>query len=208
MKRWSSALVVLAGLTLAAAPALADSTDDAVAAVAKAADCSNKKSAHRAWCAAADWAKGKPAALKPGLMVGLSIAVEADTDLAVALTDDLTVVMLQIDKDGPQLSATLKDVEAGPEITSRNLDTAEAAITDVLTGKGRKVTLPKDVKTVAAGLKGKGTRAVSKGKTGWTWTTGHSAAELRQVGKVWVVIETPDGGAAGRVVTILTDKIK
>lgn len=208
MKRWSSALIVLAGLTLAAGPARADATDDAVAALAKAADCGNKKSAHRAWCAAADWAKGKPAALKPGLMVGLSIAVEADTDLAVALTDDLTVVMLQVDKDGPQLAATLKDVEAGPDITSRNLDTTEAAITDLLGGKGRKVTLPKDVKTVATGLKGRSTRAVTKGKAGWTWTTGHSAAELRQVGKVWVVIEAPDGGAAGRVITVLTDKVK
>jgi hypothetical protein len=41
------------------------------------------------------------------------------------------------------------------------------------------------------------------------WTTGHgSSVEMREVGKTFVIIETPDGGTPGRTITILTGKVK
>ncbi len=70
------------------------------------------------------------------------------------------------------------------------------------------MTLTKAMRAFTDSLKGRGTRAMTRGKTGWTWTTDHSAAELREVGKTFIVIETPDGGSTGRTITILTNKVK
>jgi hypothetical protein len=210
MNRSTSKVLGLALATLAlglARPAAADATSDALAKLRAGADCGNKKTAHKAWCLI-DWAKSKPGAVKPGLMIGLSIAIEADTDVASALTDDVTVVVLQIDKDGPQLSANLKDVEGAPGVNAKAVDATAAAILDRLVSKTHKVKLGKEVKAFADSLKGRGTRALTKGAAAWTWTTGHSAAELRLAGKYWVVVETPAEGSAGRVITLLTTDVK
>ncbi|MBK9031014.1 MAG: hypothetical protein IPL61_06710 [Myxococcales bacterium] len=65
--------------------------------------------------------------------------------------------------------------------------------------------LPKDLVAYLRTLKGE--HAVSKTGPAWTWT-GPGTAELRKVGKFWVVIETPSEGADGRFITILTDRWK
>ncbi|HVV85115.1 MAG TPA: hypothetical protein VHE35_18750 [Kofleriaceae bacterium] len=186
--------------------ASADDTADALAKLRQGADCSNHKTAHKDWCMI-EWDKGKAAAVKPGVMVGLSVGIEADTDVATALTDDVTPVVLRIDKDGPQLSANLHDVEGAPGITTKDVDALEQAIHDRLISKTHKVTLAKPVKAFVDSLKGQGTRALTKGKESWTWSTGHSNAELRLAGKYWVIIETPEDGS-GRVITLLTDDVK
>ncbi len=200
-------LALVAAIVGSAGLAAADATTDAVDRLRAGADCTNKKSPHLAWCAI-DWAKSRPGAVKPGLMIGLSIAIESDTDVPTALTDDVTVVVLQVDKDGPQLAANLKDVEGAPGVDTRAVDATAAAVRDRLSGKSRKVKLGKEVKAFTASLKGRGTRALNKGATAWTWATGKSAAELRQVGKFWVVVETPADGSAGRVITLLTTDVK
>lgn len=205
---WFPFLAAAALVAAAASPAAADATDDAIAKLRAGADCTNKKSAHKDWCMA-DWAKGKAAALKPGLMIGLSVAIEADTDVDTALSDDVTLVFLQIDKDGPQLSATLKDVEGSPGVTTRHVDTATADVRKRLVSKIHSVKLGKELRAVANGLKGRSTRALTKGATAWTWDTGRSKAEMRQVGKYWVIVETPEGDdVAGRVITLLTTDVK
>lgn len=50
--------------------------------LADAARCKDKASVWRAWCPATSWAKGKPGAPKPGVMVGVTVALAADTDVA------------------------------------------------------------------------------------------------------------------------------
>ncbi len=211
MKRSTSSLMLLALAAVVFAnvtPAAADATGDAVAKLLQGADCSNRKSAHKDWCMVADWAKGKAAAVKLGLMVGLSVAIESDTDVGTALTDDVTVVALRIDKDGPQLSASLRDVEGATGVTTRHVDALEADIRARLVSKIHKIKLGKEVKAFTDTLAGKGTRALMKGKDAWTWTTGHSTAELRFVGKYWVIVETPDDGSRGRVISLLTADVK
>ncbi len=199
----ASAALVLGGVSSAAA----DPTADAVAKLRQGADCGNKASKHRLWCPAAEWAKGKPHTMKPGLWIGLSVSIEADTDLETALTDDASLVVLRVDKDGPQLSATLREVEGAPGVDTKAVDDATAAVRAVLAGKG-KVTLSKPVRAFTDSLKGGGTRAMTRTKIEWTWTTGHGGAALREVGSAFVVIETPEGDNPGRTITILTDKVK
>lgn len=211
MKRSTSSLMLLALAAVGfgrSSLAAADATGDAIAKLAKGADCGNRTSAHKDWCPIVDWAKGKPAALKPSLMVGLSVAIESDTDVDTALTDDATVIALRVDKDGPQLSATLRDVEGAPGVTTRQVDPLEKDIRARLVGKIRKIKLGKEVRAFTDSLKGDGTRALTKGKDTWTWTTGHSSAEMRQVGKYWVIVETPDDSSTGRVISLLTTDVK
>lgn len=210
MIRTSSTLSFLAVAALflgAAAPAAADPTDDAVAKLRTGADCGNKASPHKIWCAAADWSKGKPHTMKPGLWIGFSVSVEADTDIATALDDDAALVLFRVDKDGPQLSAQLKEIEGAPGVDTKQVDAAAKQVKAALAGKG-KVKLSGAIKTLADSLKGRGTRAMTRQKSGWTWTTGSSAAELREVGKTFIIIETPDGGNPGRTITILTASVK
>ena len=201
------ALPIAALLLGLSSSARADATDDVAAKLRTAADCTNKASAKRAWCPAGDWAKGKPHTMKPGLWIGFSVSIENDTDISVALDDDVSLVVLRVDKDGPQLSATLRDVEGAPGVDTKQVDAVAAQVRATLAGKG-KVTLTKAMRAFTDSLKGRGTRAMTRGKTGWTWTTDHSAAELREVGKTFIVIETPDGGSTGRTITILTNKVK
>jgi hypothetical protein len=207
---WLKYLAVAALVMGGAAPLAADPTDDAMGKLRTSADCSNKTSPHKIWCAAADWSKGKPHTLKPGLWIGFSVSVEAgaDADLATALDDDAALVLLRVDKDGPQLSAQLKEVEGSPGVDTKQVDATAAAVKAALGGKGT-VKLSGGIKTLADGMKGRGTRAMTRGKTGWTWTTDdNSSAELREVGKTFVVVQAPDGGNPGRTVTILTNRVK
>lgn len=204
----ASLLLSLLLLVASSGAVRADATADVLGRLADAASCSDKASPLRVWCPAASWAKGKPAALKPGLMVGVTVAIAADSDVRQALSDKVTFVLLVVDKDGPQLSATLRDVNPESDDEARSVAEAIAGVATVLKGKARTVKLPKDLRAFADSLRGRSTRAVLRGKTGWTWTTEHNQAELRRVGTVWVVIETPRDGGAGRFVTVLTDKVK
>lgn len=206
--RSTLSILALAALVLGpAASAAADPTDDAVAKLRTGADCASKATPHKIWCAAADWGKGKPHTMKPGIWIGFSVSVDADTDLSTALTDDASLVFLRVDKDGPQLSATLKEIEGAPGVDTKQVDATAAQVKAALAGKGS-VKLTGGIKTLADSLKGRGTRAMTRLKAGWVWTTGSSAAELREVGKTFVVIETPDGGNPGRTITILTNRVK
>lgn len=207
MKRSKSTLVLAALVLAAPSLAAADPTNDAVAKLKTGADCANKASTHKAWCPATEWAKGKPHTLKPGLWIGYSVSIEADTDVGVALTDDVSVVVMRIDKDGPQLSAQLMEVEGAPGVDTKQVDTISAQVAAALGGKG-KVTLTKPMRAFTDGLKGRGTRAMTRTKDEWTWTTGSSTAQLREVGKAFIIVEIPDGGNAGRTITILTNRVK
>jgi hypothetical protein len=46
---------------------------------------------------------------------------------------------------------------------------------------------------------------VAKGERGWTWKSGATRAELRQVGSSWVVIEIPLEGDRGMFLSVFTD---
>ena len=204
---WLSYLAVAALVVGGVSPVAADPTDDAIAKLRTGADCANKASTHKIWCAAADWSKGKPHTLKPGLWIGFSVSVEDDTDIATALDDDAALILLRVDKDGPQLAATLKEVEGAPDVDTRQVDATSAQVKAALAGKGS-VKLSGGIKALAASLKGRSTRPMTRDKSGWKWTTDHSAAELREVGKTFVIVEAPEGGNPGRTITILTDRVK
>ena len=210
-KSFTQSSLVLATLAAAllgrAAPAAAGPTDDAVAKLRQGADCGNKASKHKIWCAAADWSKGKPHTMKPGFWLGFSVSIEADTDLATALSDDVSLVLMRVDKDGPQLSAQLRELEGAPGVDTRTVDALSAKVAAALAGKGT-IKLDGAVKKFADSLVGRGTRAMTRNKDAWVWTTdADSSIELREVGKTFVIVETPDG-STGRVVTILTEKVK
>jgi hypothetical protein len=211
MKRSGISLLVLPMAALlfgGVSPAAADATDDAVAKLRQGADCTNKASAHKIWCAAAEWSKGKPHTMKPGLWIGFSVSIEPDTDVGTALEDDVSLVLMRVDKDGPQLSAQLKDVEGAPGVDTKQVDAVVGKVRAALAGKGT-VKLDGGIKAFGDSLKGRGTRAMTRQKAAWVWTTGHgSSVELREVGKTFVIVETPDGGTPGRTITILTEKVK
>ena len=210
MTRTSSPWKYLAAAALvlgAASPAMADTTDDVVAKLRTGADCANKASPHRIWCPVADWAKGKPHTMKPGLWIGFSVSIEGDTDVGTALADDVSLVMMRIDKDGPQLSAQLREVEGAPGVDTKQVDATAKQVKAALAGKG-KVALTGGVKALADSLKGRGTRAMNRTKAAWVWTSESGSLELREVGKTFIVVETPAGDVPGRTITILTDRVK
>lgn len=200
-------LAVAALVLGAASPAAADATDDVMAKLRTGADCANKASPHKIWCPAADWAKGKPHTMKPGLWIGFSVSIEADTDIGTALEDDVSLVMLRVDKDGPQLSAQLREVEGAPGVDTRQVDATAKQVTAALAGKG-KVSLAGGVKALADSLKGRGTRAMNRSKASWEWKSESGSLELREVGKTFVVVEKPAGDVPGRTITILTNRVK
>lgn len=207
--KFSLVLLPLAAVLLGrAAPAAAGPTDDAMAKLRQGADCSNKASAHKIWCAAADWSKGKPHTMKPGYLIGFSVSIESDTDIDTALSDDVSLVIVRFDKDGPELSAQIREIEGAPGVDTKQVDALSSQVRATLGGKGS-VKLAGAVKKYADSLVGKGTRAMKREKDGWVWTTeNNSAIEMREVGKTFVIVETPDGGNTGRIVTILTEKVK
>lgn len=185
--------------------------DDTAAMLAKldaGAQCADKRSVWRAWCPAVQWAKGKPGTLKPGVMVGITVAIQADADVAQALSDKVTFVILAIRKDGKAMRATLRDVTPDNDDEAAMLAEAVFATAGVLKGKAKVVTLASGLRAFADSLVAKAERQLTRTRTGWTWETDHNRAELRQIGAVRVVIETPKDGSAGRFITILTDKVK
>ena len=84
---------------------------------------------------------------------------------------------------------------------------AVAGVAVVFKGKSKTAKLPKDLATYVKSLGSKSGHVATKGDQGWTFT-GEAAAELRKVGKFWVVIETPSSGPDGRFITILTEAWK
>jgi len=212
-----TAAVAAAAVVSAARPARADTGDtaDVLAHLEGAARCRDKGSPLRAWCPATGWERGKAAPLRRGFLVGITVAVAPDGDGAVddgvvgrALIDRVTFVVLQIDRDGPQWAANLRDVQPSGDDEERMLADALFQVAAVLKGKAARVTLAPELRAFAAGLRGTSTRALTRGKHGWTWRTEHNDAELRKVGSVWVVIEAPRDGSAGRFVTVLTDRVR
>jgi len=204
------AVLVVCG---AAAPAIGkrpapDPTRDVLGALDQAAHCVDDKSPLRVWCIAANgWSSGTPAALPVGkVLVGITLARKVAATGAWDLLSDPTikVAALAVTKVGKVVKVKLTDVE--PTSDAEHLMAAQALAAVTITFKGGKpAVLPKDLKQYLKTLGKRGEHPVAKGAEGWTWT-GPGTAELRKVGKFWVVIETTSQGDDGRFITILTER--
>lgn len=203
-------LFIITFFAFATSSARADDavTASATARLGVAANCKDKASPWRTWCGAATWAKGKPGTLKPGIMVGVTVALPADADVKQALSDRVSFVVLAARKDGAKLLVTLRDITPENAAETEMVAKAVMGVSAVLKGKAKAVVLEPDLRRFADSLLPAADRVTVRTKSGWTWENEANRAELRQVGNAWVVIETPKAGGAGRFVTVLTGKVR
>ena len=203
-------VVIITVCAFATTSARADDVDTANAAarLGVAANCKDKASPWRTWCPAATWAKGKAGTLRPGIMVGVTVALPADADVKQALSDRVSFVVLAVRKDGAKLLVTLRDITPENAAETEMVAKAVMGVSAVLKGKAKDVVLVPDLRGFADSLVPAADRLATKTKSGWTWENDANRAELRQVGNAWVVIETPKAGGAGRFLTVLTSKVR
>ena len=204
MKR---ALVLL--VVLATAAHADDATDRVARLLGKlhaGANCDDKASPLRPWCIAADgWAKGKSAALpKASVLVGITVTLTEGDVVETELREKVTLSALAFKTDGAHTYVKLASITPSNDDENLQVMKAVGGVSMVLKGKAKKAALPKDLADYVASLPAAASHELTKTSTGWSWTGDQVAAELRQVGDAWVVIE-PSGN--GMYVTVLTDKL-
>ena len=191
--------LVLVLALLAPTVAIADDTDTNLAALAKAAKCTDATSPWRPWCIATEWSKGKPEMPK-GTLLGLTIELGdklTDATAKSALSNKVSLSALSVTGDKVKLTSIT------PSDPGEEKMIAEAAfnLSAVFKGKSKTAAVNKDLAGFIKGKKGE--YASTKGATGVTWK-GANTSELRRVGNFWVLIEHPLKGG-GIWATILTD---
>jgi hypothetical protein len=186
-------------LATAWTPAAADVLDDRLARLRDGADCANKASPLRVWCPAADFKRGNAGPSLAGkTLVGFTVRLPDGGKVTDALSGNVSLAALAIGPDGKAVLVDVRPTNKGEEE-----EVARGIISLTLVLKGQAATA-----TLAPGLAGyfksvKGRYPATKGADEWTWT-GAAPTRMRQVGKVWVVLETPADGK-GIFATVLTD---
>jgi hypothetical protein len=138
----------------------------------------------------------------------VTVAITANADVKQALSDRVSFVVLAVRKDGKKLMVTLRDFKPESDSETQMVAKAVLGIAAVLKGAAKEVVLDGDLRGFANSLIPAANRETTKTRSGWTWENDNNRAELRQIGNVWVVVETPKDGGTGRFVTVLTSKVK
>ncbi len=141
-------------------------------------------------------------------MAGVTVAINANADVKQALSDRVSFVVLAVRRDGKKLLVTLRDIKPESDSETQMVAKAVMSVAAVLKGAAKEVVLEPDLREFADSMVPAANREATRTRTGWTWENDDNRAELRQIGNVWVVVETPKAGGAGRFVTVLTSRVK
>jgi hypothetical protein len=199
MKTWLAiALTAALGHTARADKPPPDPTKAQLAALRVTAGCADPASPFRAWCPIADYATGDAKTKPPATMLGVTIKLHLNGDVAKELVDEVSVSTFAVGADGKVTLAALTPSNPGE---TDMIAQALMSVTMVLKHRAKVAEVPADLATYVHGLTGK--YEPKRVGNEWRWLGGNPST-MRKVGDVWVVIETVAG--EGLWASVFTDR--